>query len=991
MNEPLFLDHQRLTREGFLKIAAASRLSESPENWQKEIASEAFKQAPFLADYSVNIVIDKGEPQRGYAYGSIIVSNKTEAPEKEKANLPKITIPIIVRDRLLMPLDVFLDNKKVFPLTEWRVREKLFRTETFELSTRRPTDQGLVDTLYPPLRTNYGQGNMIGTGIAGMGGLGKFAGQSLHPAMHYTEDNGQKVLRHHLGDGVFAVVPAAQAQSYMKMVRETEAREGRAKKGEEKDAMGDCGGGSMGDYGMPKMASLFGLSKKSPPSPKKMTILATTPDGFDTKDYVFHEIPDRREGMEGSTHTLAIHRSIAPEFYSSGSNLREQLEAMKPYNDTKFHVFSRNAPEIKKTARVFGASVPGEISEASVPFDIRRRSYDNYLNEKAHEEKTPTGKAALIGTIPGALAGALIGGLGARSGKAALIGGAIGSGLGALTGAGMASADSHHIDKAKHLRAHPDDIDPALAQAIHHQTQLQRSSDYMTAERRHQQMRSAMDRPITVFAKSASLLEMIAPTVPESESRALLERLQGDEQLKLAANVNPAFAQRTADLIFTERVGVEKTASALVQSIKPTVVQIQKQASGNFLVKWANDQAFAPQEAQMGAGQVSDMVGSDRVVRMKPGEAVTVTTDPVQKKNLYDEKLEQVRDFGQFRVQNADTGEQLVGWVLPIIDFEMHPLPLYVFMSPGAYGVQDNIAGSRIGHDLNLPEAPPQGDGCFYYVSNERVTATPPLTIKATTTGADGQVSYHAEDLWHGEITLSLAPGLQAIAKVEENHYALPDTFKFLPLQNAVHLVKDPMEMAKIAEARDIRSTAVLRTTGAGEYSLDGAPFDSLSREDKQFLKTAQAEFLLVAAGCHPFRARELFKEAARYGQVKLAGLRQIVPLAQLHQQAIKQAAHVLSDFPYHLRKDLVKEAAVIPDGDTVDSILAMGFINPENVATFASYLPQIDETVSKLAEMLLYARLGLNQIPEGACERAIKAIEEVIEGLRLLQQSAQL
>jgi hypothetical protein len=101
----------------------------------------------------------------------------------------------------------------------------------------------------------------------------------------------------------------------------------------------------------------------------------------------------------------------------------------------------------------------------------------------------------------------------------------------------------------------------------------------------------------------------------------------------------------------------------------------------------------------------------------------------------------------------------------------------------------------------------------------------------------------------------------------------------------------------------------------------------------------------------------------------------------------VKKAAKALGDFPYHLRRNLVKEAAVL-QGDTVDNILAMGFINPENISTFISYLPELDKTASELCEMLVASRLGMTQIPEGACERAVKAVEEVIEGLHQLEMS---
>jgi hypothetical protein len=64
-----------------------------------------------------------------------------------------------------------------------------------------------------------------------------------------------------------------------------------------------------------------------------------------------------------------------------------------------------------------------------------------------------------------------------------------------------------------------------------------------------------------------------------------------------------------------------------------------------------------------------------------------------------------------------------------------------------------------------------------------------------------------------------------------------------------------------------------------------------------------------------------------------------------------------------------------------------MNFINPENISIFASYLPQLDEASKKLAEMLIASRMGMTTVPDGAIERSLKNLEEVISGLKLLQQ----
>ena len=71
--------------------------------------------------------------------------------------------------------------------------------------------------------------------------------------------------------------------------------------------------------------------------------------------------------------------------------------------------------------------------------------------------------------------------------------------------------------------------------------------------------------------------------------------------------------------------------------------------------------------------------------------------------------------------------------------------------------------------------------------------------------------------------------------------------------------------------------------------------------------------------------------------------------------------------------------------GPTVDTILSLGFINPENIRTFVGYLPQIEDVVGKLCELLIASRLGVKDLPVGALEKTIRTMEDVVEGLKTM------
>lgn len=238
------------------------------------------------------------------------------------------------------------------------------------------------------------------------------------------------------------------------------------------------------------------------------------------------------------------------------------------------------------------------------------------------------------------------------------------------------------------------------------------------------------------------------------------------------------------------------------------------------------------------------------------------------------------------------------------------------------------------------------------------------------------------------QITLHLTPSLESTQKISDSEYAIPQDMLFSPLGKAVHIAKSLFAESKVKEAGALPGRGYLRGTGADEFHLEGRPFDKLAGETRTWLKPQQAEFLLVAAGLDQSTAREKLADAGRGRKIiEIEGLSTITPLDHIHRDMTEKAAGLLKEFPYDLRRDLVKIAATLEDTETADNILSLNFLNPENISIFASYLPSLNDTSQKLAEMLTAARMGLKQLDEGALERAMLNLEVVIQGLKGLQQ----
>jgi hypothetical protein len=357
---------------------------------------------------------------------------------------------------------------------------------------------------------------------------------------------------------------------------------------------------------------------------------------------------------------------------------------------------------------------------------------------------------------------------------------------------------------------------------------------------------------------------------------------------------------------------------------------------------------------------------------------------------------ELIKDFGLYKVK-SDDGKDLVGWVFPnLLDLDGTALPLAMFTNGSQAATQESIVGVRSGDGTNLPDGgAPSGKGCFYQtLANGRTQATIPFDVQGNTTSPEGTESVIATTFDGRQVELHVgAPNIQGICEVDEGGAVLiPESFKWLPLGQAdeVSLVEDPAQFTKSAGVQSMM-TVTIRSGGMDSFSLSGMPVEKLASESREFISFDDATMILAGLGIEPKHAMSKLGEAVTWSMPTDVRInRPIHTASEMRKQAAEGASAVLQYIPA-LRVDLVKEAAAIPDPVAVDTVLSLGFVNPENLTTFIGYLPKIDEAQSHMCELLIAARLGLREIPTSPLEKAIKAVEEVIEGLKVLafQKSA--
>lgn len=262
----------------------------------------------------------------------------------------------------------------------------------------------------------------------------------------------------------------------------------------------------------------------------------------------------------------------------------------------------------------------------------------------------------------------------------------------------------------------------------------------------------------------------------------------------------------------------------------------------------------------------------------------------------------------------------------------------------------------------DLINGPAAGYGVFVFAGDDDMVATLPVNVKGGTQGG---------------YLIEKADGSQMT-------YEPPPDAQFVPLHksDSVTLVSSVEGAAVLGKQASEYIT--LRAAGYDNFSLSGGSVDKLASEQREWIGLDDALFLMGGLGLTPDCATEKIAEAVGTNAPVTFASEGFTLMDERNEDSMKTAHEKLQSFPV-LRRSLVKEAESIADPMAVDTILSLGFVNPDNMYTFVTYLPQLELTQSRLCEMLIASRLGLQSIPTNALERTVRTLEEVIQGLKVL------
>jgi len=488
------------------------------------------------------------------------------------------------------------------------------------------------------------------------------------------------------------------------------------------------------------------------------------------------------------------------------------------------------------------------------------------------------------------------------------------------------------------------------------------------------------------------LVDAIHNTIKEADVKRVEDQLNADPTLQAAILRNEATAGFMAKLARPRKALSDRQLTKIAMGlVRPKVIQVSK-SRGGFMIKTAAPDTLAPEENEVTRPDAESIVGKDVVKNVERDGTVTISTDPVVRDSLSDAKIKVVDEFGEYKVRTKD-GKELVGWVFPrCVDLGGVNLALAIFSNGSQSGVQENIAASPVGKGTNLIDGEPEGFGCFYLARQGGAVAIVPMDIKGHGVGPDGTDEFQVSTMLGDAARIRKVEGLNKVAEIGDGVYGIPQDCGWLPLRNMTKLADSADEFTKTAQVRGSLDRIEVMYDQSGVYSMRGKPMEKLASAGvrHQYVDQDQTVFNMALLGVHPSTAKEKLAEARKASRwCSIEGVRPVTLASEKYAAAKAEARTFIENMP-RIKSLLLKEAAALDDPMSVDKVLSVGFLNPENISTFVSYLPEFEDVLSKLSELLIASRLGLSTVDTGALERVVQHLDKVTGGLRELNQHPQ-
>lgn len=490
----------------------------------------------------------------------------------------------------------------------------------------------------------------------------------------------------------------------------------------------------------------------------------------------------------------------------------------------------------------------------------------------------------------------------------------------------------------------------------------------------------------TMVRKFGSLLDLAAETGSAEDYRRFVDELRNDSSLRKLASADETLRSRLLKLdklVGRKPVTIEEKVASLPLRIEPTTVMAYRDGA-HYVVKMANVELFEPVEHRLSRKQALAKLGAKTVEKLDLGEVVTASSVTKAEKP----QLSQPQPITEFGVYIVPTELGFVrGLVFP------NPLnpktgkkaPYSVFTTGTIHGMANQIFGWRPEEVVapDLPKGQPDGFGMFVIPSASLDDTQPVLAIEPMIIVRSylvHGVPYYTVHLMSGEPTeVVLSAEVKAPVWTHDALF-LPITAQWVPLGKDVNL-RQSVGFDHHTDTVEIRLAA-----SSSRFNLIGEPVKDISPYHTTNLDEVEASFLLSLLGLPPRQAKDALDRARENGRYIVYGCRHIKRLEPKLTQIREKLAEIKQQID-EMKVSLLKEAAVIKDPESVDTLLSLNFINDENIKDFIDAIPKMEDVLSRLADLLIAVRIGLNdQVPEEAVRKAMTGLDTVIDRLQRLK-----
>jgi hypothetical protein len=497
---------------------------------------------------------------------------------------------------------------------------------------------------------------------------------------------------------------------------------------------------------------------------------------------------------------------------------------------------------------------------------------------------------------------------------------------------------------------------------------------------------------------SIKISSAIMHTIRKSEVDDWERTLNNDVHLKEAALGNEAVLKFLDNVSRSAEMAKTASIDIMIDTVEPTAVQLYFDDNrGSYIFKKASRKFYRPLEMELNRKEALELVGPELIKAADLQGPQTVTTEPAPQEPVKEDPMGPVTEPGLYKVRTP-TGNMLVGYVFtPVYDFDNKLTPMAIFTDKKGEvaSVQNEILGSKAWEEDGIRIRPPRSDeepsgfGIFWkrnYSENtgSQVCAYGPCTVIGKVLTPEG-MEFRVELFGGGEATLVKSDKVGTPTKTMDGRYVIPDHVNWAPLGKLVGLAETPEEAQKLGSAEgDFRHVTL--SSGGSTFTFRGPVLGKISSANTTDLDYKDAEFLAALIGYDPGRFEKKASEAKYYGKISMERCLPITPAEETVKKAQVQARDNYEEVK-HLKVDLLKEAAFVPDPDSVDAMLSLKFLTPENVAVFVNYVSDLELAAQRLAELLLAVRSGLKDLSEDALLKGMKHIDNTIEGLEKLRQ----